>query len=81
MDPMGLALNLSIPSRPDLQEEGEVEGPQRTRHYVSHSRYIWLVLLGDSTGAAVRGFPPPSLCTRKRERGVSTKRGCGGVSL
>ncbi|KAL6080305.1 hypothetical protein STEG23_036276 [Scotinomys teguina] len=39
MDPMGLALNLSIPSRPDLQEEGQKEGPQRPRHYVLFSQF------------------------------------------
>ncbi|OBS77005.1 hypothetical protein A6R68_16551 [Neotoma lepida] len=39
MDPMGLALNPSIPPRPDLQEEGKKEGPQRTRHYVLFSQF------------------------------------------
>lgn len=77
MDPMGLALNPRIPPRPDLQEEGGEEGPQRTGHYVSHSSCVWLVLLCLVTtqGLAAWGFPPPSLGIQ--EHRVSIKHGCG----
>lgn len=81
MDSMGLALNPSIPPRPDLQEERGKEGPQRTGHYVSRSSCIWLVLLClvTSQGLAAWGFPPPSLCIQ--EQRVSIKHRCGGFTV